>query len=157
MDPLLFWYTIHETQIFKHACWLVHTTSAPVLLVNSGFPVNHTTVPFLIVTFPFLITRRVPFLIVSGGHFSLDSRVKDIHYHLCCCIWKPIALVLFGGHVWFYSGGHAWFYWGACVVLFGGACVVLFGGWHAWFHSGGCLSEIHFFSNWWQQHYNINI
>ena len=43
IDQLLFWYTIHETQIFKHACWLVHTTSAPVLLVNSGVPVNQMT------------------------------------------------------------------------------------------------------------------
>ena len=44
-----------------------------------------------------------------------------------------VCMVLFGGHVWFYSGGvhgfiwgRAWFYSGGCMVLFGGACMVLF-------------------------------
>ena len=48
------------------------------------------------------------------------------------------CVVLFGGHVWFYSGGMCGFIWGVCMVLFGGACVVLFGGrGHAWFFPGG--------------------
>ena len=45
-------------------------------------------------------------------------------------IWGG-CVVLFGGHVWFYSvGGRAWFY------SAGGACVVLFRG-RAWFYSVG--------------------
>ena len=58
---------------------------------------------------------------------------------------RGACMVLFGGHVWFYSGVCVWFYlvggvhgfiWGVCMVLFGGACMVLFGG-HVWFYLGG--------------------
>ena len=40
------------------------------------------------------------------------------------------CMVLFGGHVWFYSGDMRGFIQGACMVLFRG---------HAWFFQGACV------------------
>ena len=39
------------------------------------------------------------------------------------------CVVLFGGHVWFYSGGMHGFIWGGCVWFYSGG--------HAWFYLGG--------------------
>ena len=48
------------------------------------------------------------------------------------------CMVLFGGHVWFYSGGVHGFIRGACVVLFGG---------RAWFYSEGACVVFSVFSD----------
>ena len=54
-------------------------------------------------------------------------------------------MVLFGGHVWFYSGGMHGFIWGGMHGFIWGACVVLFRGDMRGFIWGGVHGFFSFF------------